>query len=212
MPAGNDIVSWQHPRCTEKWQNTRFLEKVCTPKEIQQILTAENPGMLLWAYWAVKEAAYKLSCFLGNRSGFIARRFETCMSKEKISIWPNADVPGAVQVFSPQQASIVGWVQCGGSKYHNFVTVTPRWIHALATPAEKDLQQTIWGVQYNNGEKTDTEAVRLFSLHSLNNIVNNNFTSIEKDKDGIPFLNDNAGANPYISLSHDDGYIAFAFC
>ncbi len=163
MPAGNDIVAWQHPRCVGKWQNRRFLEKTCTPKEIQQLETAPNPDLLLWACWAAKEAAYKLSCFLGNRNGFIARRFETFFDGGEIPIQHNLNsLPGVVQGYSLHTASLTGWVHGGTDKYFAAINVAPGYIHALATTAEAELQQVAWGIQQNNGEENDNGAVRRF--------------------------------------------------
>jgi phosphopantetheinyl transferase (holo-ACP synthase) len=213
MPAGNDIVAWKHPRCINKSQHTRFLEKTCVPAEISKIQTAENPDLLLWTMWALKEAAYKLSCFMGNRNGFIARRFETEFISGEIRVSGKNTIPLS-NIGLPVEQVVSNWkIQSGNEIFSGAVLATENWIHALAAPEEQQLAQVYWGINKNTLNQTDndTEAVRVFTLEQLNLRCNDTFVSIEKDKDGIPFLTTGNDDCPYISLSHDDGYLAFAF-
>jgi phosphopantetheinyl transferase (holo-ACP synthase) len=213
MPAGNDIVAWKHPRCINKSQHTRFLEKTCIPAEISNIQTAENPDLLLWTMWALKEATYKLSCFMGNRNGFIARRFETEFISGEIKISGNNPIP-LCNMGLPVEQAVSNWkIQLGNEIFSGVVLATENYIHALATPEAQQLTQVHWGISKNTMKQTDndTEAVRVFTLEQLNIQLNNQFVSIEKDKDGIPFLKTTGNNSPYISISHDQGFLAFAF-
>ena len=56
---GNDIVDFNEPETHKKFLNQRFLDRVYSALEQQTILAAENPDAVLWALWAIKEAAYK---------------------------------------------------------------------------------------------------------------------------------------------------------
>jgi phosphopantetheinyl transferase (holo-ACP synthase) len=212
MPAGSDIVAWRHPRCANKSGNIRFLEKTCSPAEIQQIQQAENPDLLLWSFWALKEAAYKLSCFLGNRSGFVARRFETEWIPESKINTSSVVLNCMVKGVSMEDAVGGMAIGTGNDIFWGAVQATEKYIHAWAVPQPEQFSEIYWGVQSMAvGKKEESEFVRIFALQHLNRQFNNRFISIEKDADGIPYLQTANRANPYISISHDQGFLAFSF-
>jgi phosphopantetheinyl transferase (holo-ACP synthase) len=57
---GNDIVDIAEARQKSDWQRPRFLEKLFTTKEQQIINKSDNPFLMVWRLWSMKESAYKL--------------------------------------------------------------------------------------------------------------------------------------------------------
>ena len=58
--VGNDIVDLTNPDVRRKSQDTRFINRVFTQGEQEQIFGSTNPDVMLWALWAGKESAYKI--------------------------------------------------------------------------------------------------------------------------------------------------------
>jgi hypothetical protein len=57
--VGNDVVDLKDPENQGKSGDERFLARVFTFEEREQIAQAAAPDTLLWSFWAAKEAAYK---------------------------------------------------------------------------------------------------------------------------------------------------------
>ena len=56
---GNDVVDLADPWAVGKARDPRFLKRVLSARELDQVAVSEQPGATLWALWAAKEAAYK---------------------------------------------------------------------------------------------------------------------------------------------------------
>lgn len=72
---GNDIIDLSLAKTQSNWQRPRFLEKQFTKHEIQTIRKAENPFLLVWRFWSMKEAAYKVVVQQQNRRFFAPKKF-----------------------------------------------------------------------------------------------------------------------------------------
>lgn len=57
---GNDIVDLQLAKSQSNWRRKGFLEKIFTPEEQNAILNAKNPNTIVWLFWSMKEAVYKI--------------------------------------------------------------------------------------------------------------------------------------------------------
>ncbi|PWS26957.1 hypothetical protein DHW03_13120 [Pedobacter yonginense] len=66
---GNDVVDLLLAKTQSNWRRKNYLAKVFTDAEQQEIWEAENPDLMVWLLWSMKEAAYKIL----NRS--IEQRF-----------------------------------------------------------------------------------------------------------------------------------------
>ena len=74
---GNDIVDLADPRHTGKAGDERFLKRVFSEEEQEDIRSCENPDRALWIRWAGKEAAFKtISKSLGIPPTFIHSLFQ----------------------------------------------------------------------------------------------------------------------------------------
>jgi len=59
--VGNDIVDLLHPSTGGKHVDARFLARILDDAERRTLAAAADPGVELWAFWAAKEAAYKVA-------------------------------------------------------------------------------------------------------------------------------------------------------
>jgi hypothetical protein len=77
---GNDIVDLADPRHTGKAGDERFLKRVFSDEEQEDIRSSENPDRAVWIRWAGKEAAYKtISKQLGTPPTFIHSLFQVAV-------------------------------------------------------------------------------------------------------------------------------------
>ena len=72
---GNDIIDLSVAKLESNWQRIGFLEKQFTEKEQQLILTASNPFVLVWKFWSMKEAAYKVYAQENEMRFFAPKKF-----------------------------------------------------------------------------------------------------------------------------------------
>lgn len=56
---GNDIIDLSYTKETTNWQRPGFLAKVFNETEQDAISRAQDPFLLVWELWSMKEAAYK---------------------------------------------------------------------------------------------------------------------------------------------------------
>ncbi len=210
MYVGNDIVAYKHSRCLNKWQDKHFLQKILQPIEINNLAVQTNKDAYLWALWNLKEAAYKLSCFLGNRNKFHPIQFSvTNIVDFEDTMVQHIDFSNSKIAFAPH-CNIISEINFEDKAYFGKTILTHQFIHSLVSgfPVNENVHSSIG--EHSNFNKNDySNEVRSFAKQqlALKNIV---FDNIEKDKDGIPFIMQN-GKPQYISLSHDQQFVSYAF-
>ena len=57
---GNDIVDLKLAAKESNWRRKGYLNKICMPLEQQLIMEADDPAVMLWLIWTMKEASYKV--------------------------------------------------------------------------------------------------------------------------------------------------------
>ena len=57
---GNDLIDLQKAAIDSNWQRKGYLEKLFSEEEKLQILNSENPSIIVWLFWSMKEAVYKI--------------------------------------------------------------------------------------------------------------------------------------------------------
>jgi phosphopantetheinyl transferase (holo-ACP synthase) len=57
---GNDLVDLQEAQLQSNWRRKGYLEKIFSTAEQEQILKAEQPNQIVWLFWSMKEAVYKI--------------------------------------------------------------------------------------------------------------------------------------------------------
>ena len=80
---GNDIIDLSVAKLESNWQRRGFLEKQFTEEEQQLILTASNPFVLVWKFWSMKEAAYKVYAQQNEVRFFAPKKFDCLLISEK---------------------------------------------------------------------------------------------------------------------------------
>ena len=63
--------------------DSRFLKKILTDAEIEDVKNADNPDMALWSLWACKETAYKVIKKYLPDTAFVPRRWQTVFTKSQ---------------------------------------------------------------------------------------------------------------------------------
>ncbi|WP_293309205.1 4'-phosphopantetheinyl transferase family protein [Pedobacter sp. UBA5917] len=57
---GNDIVDLYLAKTQSNWHRKNYLDKIFTTEEQLLISAAENPDVMVWLLWSMKESAYKI--------------------------------------------------------------------------------------------------------------------------------------------------------
>lgn len=73
---GNDIVDLRQARQESDWRRPRYLEKIFTPEEQQQVAEAEDTDLMVWLLWSCKEAAYKRWASQTQQRRFLPKKIE----------------------------------------------------------------------------------------------------------------------------------------
>ena len=80
---GNDIIDLSLAKIGSDWQRRGFLEKQFTANEQQVILAATNPFLLVWRFWSMKEAAYKVFTQQNEMCFFAPKKFDCLLISNK---------------------------------------------------------------------------------------------------------------------------------
>lgn len=57
---GNDLVDLRQAKKDSNWQRDGYLNKIFSATEQQLIIDANDRNELVWIFWSMKEAAYKI--------------------------------------------------------------------------------------------------------------------------------------------------------
>jgi phosphopantetheinyl transferase (holo-ACP synthase) len=79
---GNDIIDLSLAKTQSNWQRSGFLEKQFTKHEIEAIQKAENSFLLVWRFWSMKEAVYKVVVQQQKKRFFAPKKFECKIRSE----------------------------------------------------------------------------------------------------------------------------------
>ncbi|MHB1191630.1 MAG: 4'-phosphopantetheinyl transferase superfamily protein [Longimicrobiales bacterium] len=86
--VGNDIVDLCEPRTEGKHSDPRFVARVLGERERAVLAQAEDPAVALWAFWAAKEAAYKVASKLrGTPPVFVHAAFCVAWTESGPARW-----------------------------------------------------------------------------------------------------------------------------
>lgn len=58
---GNDLVDLTRAALDSNWRRPGYLQKVFTEEEQELIQKSDEPDQLIWLFWSMKEAAYKIN-------------------------------------------------------------------------------------------------------------------------------------------------------
>ena len=80
---GNDIIDLSLAKTKSNWQRRGFLEKQFSANEQQLILNATNSFILVWRFWSMKEAAYKVFTQQNEMRFFAPKNFDCLLISGK---------------------------------------------------------------------------------------------------------------------------------
>ncbi len=183
---GNDIVDLKLALLEDKASNLRWLNKVFVEKEIELIQNSENPNIMLWRLWSMKESAYKVAVKKSGIRAFNPKRLET----EILGPWQGRinSVYGVFQVSS--------WI-------------AEDYIHSIASDSLDKM--AISGQKTAEISDRSTDVRRSLIEHFKE--CKPHFSELNiKMNEEIPYLYSANEKLPFdISLSHHGDYIAYAF-
>ncbi len=119
---GSDVVDLGTERVRSLVANPRFPRRVLDPAERERLEADPDPARTLWAFWAAKEAAFKVATRLrGAPPVFRHRTFRVELAP------PGASAAGPGR--APPLRGVVLWEH---ERIPVQVRVTEAWVHALA--------------------------------------------------------------------------------
>lgn len=183
--VGNDIVDIAHAKTTTNWQRPRFLGKLFTSKEQAFIRNSDDPFVMVWQLWSIKEAAYKLYTQENPSRFYNPKQFECELNNQQWSV-----------------------------NYHNFIcyvetTITSDYISSEARLERFKMSSKV--VKFSSKDiliQSEYLRSQLLNLISETKSIDKSQLSIIKTKYGVPLvLYKSTKIN--ISVSHHGGYGAF---
>ncbi len=196
--VGNDIVDLGAPGAKNK--TARFTAKILTPDEASNVRQSASPDVLLWAFWAAKETAYKVISKSHPGADFSPLRYHTAFSRSNGHTWEG-------MVETPHGLAAV--------KVHLFHT----HVHCIGTDdIHRRLDNVRWGQQTIDSSTCESTAVRELAIDHIARSVGIDSREMEIRNDihnygtGPPILYVKGERAPVdISLSHDRRFVGYAF-
>ena len=121
---GNDVVDILQSRQESNWQRNGFLEKLFTAEEQLFMQQNSNPEIMVWLFWSMKEAAYKIYNRQTKRREYIPKKL-------------------ICKIISDDRDYITGQVNCAENIYYTKTTILDDSIHTIAVSSFNDLNNVI---------------------------------------------------------------------
>jgi len=182
---GNDIVDIIETRKTTNWRRPRFLEKLFTRREQHWIKNCEDPFLMVWRLWSMKEAAYKLYIQINPSRFYNPKAFKCDIENLKVR-YKHFDC----------------YVK---------TKITSKYIVSEARLKDDKMTSEAMFFDHNNIEK-QSEILKSEILKSISNTyhINKNNLELLKNEFGVPAVEFNL-KRINISLTHHGNYGAFAY-
>lgn len=196
--VGNDIVDLGAPGAKNK--TARFIRKILTPDEADELRQSASPDVRLWAFWAAKETAYKVISKSHPGADFSPLRYHTAFSRSNGNL-----LQGKVE--TPHGRVVV--------KVYLFQS----HIHCIGTDdLHNNLGKVLWGYRTIDSSACESPAVRELAIDHIARRIGMNTHEMEIRNDihnygtGPPRLYVKGEKAPIdISLSHDERFVGWAF-
>lgn len=186
---GNDVVDWSLLKTGLKAQNTRYLAKICSSTEIEQIQAAKRAEYALWRIWTIKEACYKAITQEHSFRAYIPKKIEVTLLNEQDA-----------KVFSEWGA------------FYAKSNANHQYIHSIAYPEEEMVEdiyfQVFDGIEGGNPRKQ----VRTALLEDFSENYHRPIRALSIKKEGeLPYIYEKGVRLKYrLSISYDGAFGAFA--
>ena len=188
--VGNDIVDLCDRAVALGLRHPRFDARVFAPSEHRALRESAEPNPLRWAFWAAKEAAYKVAKKLDAAAVWSPLRFVVCFER---------GLEGAVE-YEDRRIPV-------------HVERDAEHVHALATDHFESLARLRSCVATLESPGADASAaVRLLAREQLAPLLSARPDQLEiTRRDRIPVLRFDGCDAPFdLSLSHHGRFVAFA--
>jgi phosphopantetheinyl transferase (holo-ACP synthase) len=119
---GNDLVDLARAALDSNWRRPGYLQKVFTEEEQELIHRSPQPNQLVWLFWSMKEAAYKIN---SRQTGI--RSFN-----------PSSI---ACTVLKSTQVKVKGKVSIASEVYYTETSFRSDYIHSIAALAPEHIAQ-----------------------------------------------------------------------
>ena len=204
------------PRSKGRSLDTRFIDRVFTLQEQEQIMNGVSPDVLVWSLWAGKETAYKILRKVHGNVTAAPRRYEVKMSISENDRDDNRSCISGGVVKTPYDTVSIK------------IFTEADYIHCIGvTGTEQLMRSVIWGIhkgELREGEENiyspETASVEIRKM-ATRGIA----TYFQEDIENIAILRfkgpDGLGPPKVyirgkeaildISLSHDGQFLSYAF-
>jgi phosphopantetheinyl transferase (holo-ACP synthase) len=210
---GNDVVDLTKARNREKALDARFIDRVFSAAEREELFSAADRTALLWALWAGKETAYKIVRKLYYDARFAPRRYSVTLYGAQILEKGGVSSTGVM---------LSGKVDTPCDTAHIGISVDADFIHCIGADDPCALDSVIWKVDRVSPPEDpfvdESSFVRRQAIGHLSMCLHLNRKDIEikrfKDASGLGPPLVYVGGSPAeigISLSHDGQFTAYAF-
>lgn len=183
---GNDIIDLKLTLGKNTWKREGFLNKLFSQEEQDLILRSNDPELIVWLLWAMKESVYKAH----------QRRFEL----------PRKFNPKAFkcEITGDKITSVTGKVSIEKYSYLTKASISHKYIYCFAT-----IDNSTNFVQKIYLKPTDLKLQLINEVSRLENLPKQKI-SINKSADYIPFLNfGNQKLFCNFSMAHHGHFSAF---
>jgi hypothetical protein len=208
-------VDLTDPRSKGRSLDTRFINRVFTLHEQEQIVNDGYPDVLVWSLWAGKETAYKILCKVYGHVTSAPRRYEVRMSASEDS-------------HDDNRLFMAGVVRTPYDPVSIRIYKDADYLHCIGvTGTEKLMNSVIWGIhkaEPAEGEgyryspeaasveirKVATRKMALYCKEDIENIDIIRFKGSRGLEPPTVYIKGKK-AMIDISLSHDGHFLSYAF-
>ena len=117
--VGNDIIDLSAAKTESNWQRKGWMRKLFSAEEILCISNNHHPEMLVWLYWSMKEAAYKIYNRKSGKNFFAPLSF-------------------ICNITHTDKTSAIGQVKFEEDLYYTQSVMNEKYIHTVAKTNESD--------------------------------------------------------------------------
>lgn len=187
--VGNDIVDLKQAALESNWQRKGFLNKVFTQKELSYIQDSENPFVIVWKLWSMKESAYKINVQKHQQRFFNPKR-----------------------IICTLLDNVKGEVSIDNNIYDTFSTINSTFIYTVAISKNTYKPQSNWFKIENSFYKAQHQTCHTQLKKAISQLFNIESESVKVKKSilGIPKLfKEEEPLKIKCSITHHGNYGAY---
>ena len=137
---GNDIVDLSIAEKESNWCRKNFLKKLFTDNEQRLIFSSKNPFNLVWRFWSMKEAAYKIYTQINGTRFFAPKKFD-CLILSQVEglVYFNNEIFYTISILNNNFISSIAYTDKNINTYTEFVK--PKYINSKIKIKLEELTQ-----------------------------------------------------------------------